>query len=317
MRIAIVGAGGVGGYFGGRLAEAGEDVTFLARGAALSALRSSGLRVDSILGNFSLPKVAAEERAEAVGPVDVVLVCVKAWQVPEVAEGLRPLVGDGTAVVPLQNGVEAADQLESALGRSHVVGGLCRILAFQTAPGHIAHAGVQPVIEFAELDGTPSPRVEGLRAAFARARGVMVKVPGNIHTALWKKFAFIAPVGGVGAVTRAPAGVFRSVPATRRMLEEAIGEVVAVGRAKGVDLPGSVAAETLSFIDSLPPMATASMHRDLVEGRPSELEAQTGAVVRLGAAAGASTPVNRFLYAALLPMELTARGQAAPRGFGG
>jgi 2-dehydropantoate 2-reductase len=309
VRIAIVGTGGVGGYFGGRLAEAGEDVTFIARGAALAALRDSGLRVDSILGNFSLPKVFAKGRPEDVGRVDVVLVCVKAWQVPEIAEGLRPLVGDGTAVVPLQNGVEAAEQLESALGRAHVVGGLCRILAFQTAPGHIAHAGVEPVIEFAELDGRPSPRVEGLRAAFSRARGVTVKVPENIHAALWKKFAFIAPVGGVGAVTRAPAGVFRSVPETRRMLEDAIGEVVAVGRAKAVDLPGHVVTETLSFIDALPATATASMQRDLMEGRPSELEAQTGAVVRLGAAAGVSTPVNRLLYAALLPMEMRVRGR--------
>jgi 2-dehydropantoate 2-reductase len=307
MRIAVYGVGAVGGYFGGRLAQAGEDVVFIARGKALEVLREGGLTVSSILGNFKIDPARAEARPEDVGPVDVVFVAVKAWQVTEAAEAMRPLVGPRTMVVPLQNGVEAFDQLAAVLGKERVVGGLCRILAYQGGPGHVVHAGVEPVIEFAEMDGSPSERIENLRAAFARCRGLMVKVPADVRAALWRKFAFIASVGGVGAVTRASADVFRAVPETRRMLEDALREVLAVGRAHGAALPDQALAETMKFIDSLPKGATASMQRDIMDGRPSELVAQTGAVVRLGKAKGVPTPVNEVLYAALLPSEKRAR----------
>jgi 2-dehydropantoate 2-reductase len=307
MRVAVVGAGGVGGYFGGRLAEAGEDVVFLARGATLEALRSRGLRVDSAAGGFTL-KVRAVASAEEAGPADVVLVAVKAWQVGEAAHAIRPLVGPDTMVVPLQNGVEALDQLAAVLDERAVVGGLCRIFAMQAAPGHVVHAGVDPSIDFGEPDGRRSERVERLRAAFARAKGVTVSVPFDIREALWAKFLFIAPFSGVGGATRMSAGVIRSVPEARELLLQAMREVRDVARAQGAALPDEVFDRTFGFFEKLPADATSSMQRDIIEGRPSELEAQTGAVVRLGRAAAVPTPVNGFLYAALLPAERQARG---------
>ena len=310
MRIAIVGAGGVGGYFGGRLARAGEDVAFVARGATLDALRRRGLRVESVAGDFTVEPVKAEADPASIGPVDAVLVAVKAWQVEAVAPALAPLIGPGTVVVPLENGVEAPDQLAAVLGRGSVLGGLCRISSMIVEPGHIRHAGLEPYVALGELGGGASERAERLRAAFEHA-GVRAEVPADIRVAMWQKFLFITAVSGLGAVTRAPVGVLRSLRETRELLVAAVEEVAAVGRALGVAIPGGAVAATLALVDSLPEHTTASMQRDVAAGNPSELEAQNGAVVRLGAAAGVPTPVNGFLHAALLPQELAARGPAA------
>lgn len=310
MRIAVVGAGALGLYFGGRLAEAGEDVVFLARGRTLRALREDGLLIESISGDVTIGKVAATDDPAGIGTVDAVLVCVKAWQVPEVAPTLAPLLRDGTAVIPLQNGIDAPAQLAAALGEGHVLGGLCRILAFQTAPGRVRHAGVPPSIAFGELTGGPTPRVEALKLAFEKAKGVSVQVPSDIGAAMWEKFLFIVAFGTVGAATRSPIGVFRSIPESRGLLEAVLGESSAVGRARGAALADDIVAKTLRFMDGLPPDGTASMQRDLAEGKPSELEAQTGAVVRLGRASGVPTPVSATLYAALLPSEKKARAKA-------
>ena len=308
MRIAIFGTGAVGGYFGGRLAAAGEDVTFIARGGTLQALRTEGLRVESIKGDFLVRPAKATDAPTEVGAVDIVLVAVKAWQVEDAGKAMRPLVGAGTVVIPLENGVEAPEQLAAALGRDHVAGGLCHVVAFQVAPGHIRHAGLEPDVAFGEPDGRESPRLEYLKRAFDRA-GVKAELAQNIHVAMWEKFLFIASVSGVGSVTRAPAGVMRTVPATRRLLESAMAEIVTVARACGVTLPDDAPARTMAFIDALPEGATASMQRDILSGRPSELEAQNGAVVRLGRENGVDTPVNGFIYSALLPQELRARGR--------
>jgi 2-dehydropantoate 2-reductase len=245
-----------------------------------------------------------------IGPVDAVLVCVKAWQVPEVAPTLAPLLRAGTAVIPLQNGIDAPDQLLAALGRGNVLGGLCRILAFQTAPGRVRHAGVPPSIAFGELTGGSTPRVEGLKRVFERTKGLSVQTPADIHAAMWEKFLFIVAFGTVGAATRSPIGVFRAIPETRHLLESVLTETFAVSRARGVALADDIVPRTLGFMEGLPPDSTASMHRDLVEGRPSELEAQTGAVVRLGREAGVPTPVTATLYASLLPMERKSRATA-------
>lgn len=312
MRIAAFGSGGVGGYFGGRLALAGEDVAFIARGAHLAALRERGLRVSSIAGDFTLPAVTATDDPAAIEPVDVVLLAVKAWQVPDAARAMRPLVGPETIVVPLQNGVEAPEQLAAVLGARHVLGGLCRIQAFITAPGEIRHAGVSPYVAFGELDGTPSGRAEALRQAFGRA-GVTAEIPPDVRAALWAKFLFITPVSGIGALTRVPVGVFRGMQESRELLVEALHEIVALAAALDVALPADAIAETLRFTDSIPAEVTSSMQRDVMEGRPSELEAQVGAVVRLGARAGVPVPVHRFLYAALLPLERKARGEPGAR----
>jgi 2-dehydropantoate 2-reductase len=309
MRIGVFGAGSVGAYYGGRLAQTGEDVVFIARGAHLAALRTGGLRVDSISGDFRVDPVQATDDPAEVGAVDIVLLGVKAWSVPEAAEAMRPLIGPQTGVIPLGNGVDAPDQLAAVLGREHVLGGLTRISAMIAAPGYIRHVGIDPVIAFGELDGSRSARVERLLEAFGRTTGVKASVPADIQAAMWEKFVFIAAVSGLGGVTRAPIGVFRSQPGTRHMLEGALQEVVAIAQARGVQISSEVAGHTLARIDDMQPGVMASMQRDIMEGRPSELEAQNGAVVRMGREAGVPTPVHDFLYASLLPQELKARGE--------
>jgi 2-dehydropantoate 2-reductase len=308
MRIAVFGTGAVGSYFGGRLAQAGEQVAFIARGEQLRALQDQGLRVDSIKGDFVLRPVQATDDPKQVGTVDVVLVGVKAWQVTEAAQAMGPMVGPETFVVPLQNGVEAPDQLAAVLGAEHVLGGLCRIVSFVVEPGHIRHAGLEPYMAFGELDNQPSERAQRLREAFAQA-GVMVEIPPDIQVALWTKFLFIASFSGVGAVTRSPAGILRSLPETHQMLEQAMREVLEVAVARGIALPAEAIGQTMALIDSLPPEGTASMQRDIIEGRPSELESQNGAVVRLGQEAEVATPLHTFIYHSLLPLELRAQGQ--------
>lgn len=299
----------MGGYFGGRLAQAGEDVVFIARGRHLRALRENGLHGESISGDFTIQSVQATDNPAEVGQVDVIIVAVKAWQVPEAAEAMRPLVGPETFVVPLLNGVDAPAQLAAVLGQAHVLGGLCRIISYIAEPGHIHHSGIEPYVAFGELDNGHSERVERLRAAFTRAQGLAVDVPADIQGAMWRKFLLIAPWSGVGAVTRAPIGIFRSLPETRMMLEQAMAEVAAVAQARHIALPDGLVAQTMTFVDGLPASGMASMQRDMMEGRPSELEAQNGAVVRLGREAGVPAPVNTFIYHSLLPLELRARGR--------
>ena len=309
MRIAVFGAGGAGGYFGGRLAQAGEEVVFIARGEHLKALRTHGLRVDSVKGDFLLQSVQVTDDPGQVGVVDVVLLGVKAWQVTEVAQAMRPLIGPDTFVVPLQNGVEAAAQLAAVLGAQHVLGGLAKIISFKVGLGHIRHAGAEPYVAFGgELDNRLSERAERLCQAFERA-GVTVEIPPDIQSALWEKFLFIVSLGGVGAVTRAPIGVLRTVPEVRQMLEQAMHEIFIVALARNIALPENVIDKTMAFVDRLPPDGTASLQRDLVEGKPSELASWNGAVVRLGQEVGVATPLHAFIYHSLLPLELRARGQ--------
>ncbi len=306
MRIAMYGTGGVGGYFGGRLAQAGMDVTFIARGSHLEAIRANGLLVSSVQGDFKIPNAKATDTPSDIGPVDAVFVAVKAWQVPEIAESIRPLIGPDTCVVPLQNGVEAASHLIEGLGPEHVVGGLCRVVALIAAPGHIQHNGGDDFVGLAELDNRPSERVEAMRAALAAA-GLKAETPPDIHAALWAKFLFICAWGGVGAITRSPVGVTRSLPMTRKMLERAMTETYDVATAMGIILPESAVAIGMTAIDRQPEGGEASMQRDIQEGHPSELESQNGAVVRLGREAGVPTPTHDFIYGSLLPQELRAR----------
>ncbi len=310
MRIAVFGTGAVGGYFGGRLAQAGEDVVFVARGERLQALRGQGLRVDSLVSksDFVVRPVQATDDPAQVGTVDAVLVGVKAWQVTDAAQAMHPLVGPETFLLPLQNGVEAPNQLAAVLGSEHVLGGLCRIVSFVVEPGHIRHAGLEPYVALGELDNRSSERTERLREVFVRA-GVRAEIPPDIQVAMWEKFLFIASFSGIGAVTRAPAGVLRSLPEMRQMLEQAMREVLAVARAREIALPEETISRAITLIDSLPPGGTASMQRDVMDGRPSELESQNGAVMRLGQEVGVATPLHAFIYHSLLPLELRARGR--------
>ncbi len=308
MRIAVFGTGAVGGYFGGRLAQAGEDVVFIARGEHLRAMRTHGLRVDSIKADFVVKPVQATDDPAKVGTADIVLVGVKAWQVKEAAEAMSPLVGPQTFILPLQNGLEAPFELAAVLGDQHVLGGLCGLFCYVAGPGHICHAGTEPFVKFGEMDNRPSQRVERLRETFIRA-GVNAQTPPDILVALWMKFLFITVWSGLGAVTGAPVGIWRSLSQTRQMAEQGLHEILAVARARGIALPEDAMGKIMAMFDGLRPEVTSSMQRDVMEGRPSELEAQIGVVIRFGREADVATPLHTFVYHSLLPMELRARGQ--------
>jgi 2-dehydropantoate 2-reductase len=308
MHVAVFGAGGIGAYFGGRLAAAAVDVTLIARGAQLDAIKSRGLSIQSIAGDAHVDDIAATDDPSEVGIVDLLLMTTKTWQLPEAARAARPMVGPRTLVIGLQNGVEAAQVLGSVLGHDRVAGGLCRLISFVSAPGVVRHVGSNPTIVLGEIDGRISDRCERARDVLAGAHGVTVRVSERIKEELWTKFLFITAMGGVGAATRAPIGVSRKVPETRGMLIEAMREVARVARARGVEIEPEAVDRAMEFVDSLPEEATSSMQRDLMEGRRSELDALSGTVVRHGAEADVATPVHRALYAALLPLELRARG---------
>lgn len=303
MKFVVIGAGGVGGYFGGKLAHGGADVAFIARGKTLEALRTNGLRVDSINGDFAIPNVKATDDPASVGEVDVVLLAVKAPQIPDVLKTIKPLIGSDTAVIPLENGMEAPEQIANAVGREHAMGGLCAIVSFIVAPGHIRHAASDPFLMFGELDNARSDRA--LRILdIMKSAGIDAQVPPDIHRSMWTKFLFIAPLSGIGAVTRVPTGAWRNVPEVRELARRAIEEVAAVARARGVQLGDDAVDVTLGRFDGLAPEATSSLQRDIMQGKPSELDAQLGAVVRMGKESGVATPVFDFLYAALLPQYI-------------
>src|SRR5689334_13756262 len=298
MRIAVFGTGGVGGYFGGRLAHAGEDVTFIARGEHLRAIKTNGLIVDSQAGNFVVFPAQATDDVSEVGEVDLVIVGVKAWQVPEAARAMKPLVGPGTTVLPLQNGVDAVSQLVDELGAAAVIGGLCRIVSFVVAPGHIKHAGFTPSIVIGEIDNRRTERIDAIEQVFKRA-GLEITVAADIQVALWTKFLFIASFSGVGAVTDAPAGIIRADPKWRSQLLKAMEEIYALALSRGVKLPPDVIDKVMASVDSLPEDATSSMQRDIAAGKPSELESQNGAVVRLARESGIDVPTHTLIYETL------------------
>ena len=313
MKVAVFGTGGVGGYFGGRLALAGGDVHFLARGAPLEAIKTRGLKVDSILGDFVVKDAKATDDPSQVGEADVVLLGVKAWQVRDAARAVRPMIGARTCILPLQNGVEAADELTAELPAQHVIGGLCGVISFIAGPGHIRHtAEREPFVTFGELDDRSTERTARLLEAFQKA-GVKSTIATDIRVALWQKLMLIAPMSSIGAITRAAVGAWRDVPQTRTMFGDAVREVYAVARARGVAVPPAHVQTVTNFPDRLEAGATTSLQRDLAEGRRSELEQQIGVVVRMGRDTGVQTPLHAFVYHSLLPGELQARSPAAGR----
>ena len=307
MRIAMVGAGGVGGYFGGRLAQAGHDVTFIARGEHLKAMLQGGLRVESINGDFAVSPVQAIDNPDDVGPVDLVILGVKAWQIPETAARLSPTIGPDTLVLPLQNGLEASSQVAEVLGPASVLGGLCAIYSFITAPGCIRHIGIDPYVTFGALQPSQADRLAEVQAALQQA-GITATIAPDIRVPLWEKF-LVLRWGVVGAVSRVPAGVMRQLPQARDMINQAGREVLDVAKTQGIEIPEDARQRSSALLDSLPAVATTSLQRDVMEGRPSELDAQAGALVRLGEKAGVATPLHTFIYHSLLPMEMQARGE--------
>jgi len=299
----------VGGYFGGRLAQAGEDVTFIARGEHLREIKAKGLKVDSQNGDFVVYPAKATDDVNEAGEVDLVIVGVKAWQVPEAARTMKPLVGPNTTVLPLQNGVDAVSQLANELGSDSVIGGLCKIVSFVVAPGHIRHAGFKPSIVIGELDDQRTDRVVTIEQVFKRA-GVETTIAADIQAALWTKFLFIASFSGVGAIANAPAGVTRTDPKLRTQMLNAMEEIYALAHARGIKLAADSIDNVMTGVDALPEDATSSMQRDIAAGKPSELESQNGAVVRMAHESGIEVPTHSLIYQTLKPLEEKARAAA-------
>ncbi|HUC44720.1 MAG TPA: 2-dehydropantoate 2-reductase [Candidatus Sulfotelmatobacter sp.] len=299
MKIAVFGTGAAGGYFGGRLAAAGEDVAFLARGRQLEALRRSGLSIASPKGDVRLDRVAASGDPAEIGPVDVVLFGVKLYDAAGAAAALGPLLGPNTAVVTMQNGVEVVEIVSRHVGAEHVVAGAAYIMASMTEPGRIRHVGADTLL-FGERDGSRSARLAALEAAGNRA-GFKATLSPTIELDLWVKFVRLATWAGMTAVTRSPMGVLRSDPALDGMMHAALEEAIAVGRARGIPLPADLRAETDALVARFPDEAKSSMLEDLEHGRRLELPWLSGAIVRMGREAGVPTPVHSFIAAALGP----------------
>ncbi len=310
MRIAVIGAGGVGGYYGTLLQMAGHDVTFVARGAHLAAIREGGLRVVSVVADPVTLRARATDHPEEIGPVDLVLFTVKAYDTPTAAAMLPPLLHDETAILTLQNGVESVDLLASATGRAHVLGGLCHIFAMLVAPGLIRHTGGPRRIIFGELDGHLSARAVGILQAI-RATGVPVELSAQILVDMWEKYIFIGAQGGMTALTRLSVGAIRSTPETLEMYLDVADEIAAVGRGHGIPIPPGERDRVRRFAESLEPESYSSLYHDLVQGRRTELEALLGNAVRLGERYSVPTPACRAIYAALRPYDVAAQGKRA------
>lgn len=306
MKIAIIGTGGVGGYFGGKLARAGNNVVFLARGEHLTAINENGLTVKSIGGDFVIENAKATDRISNMGQADLIILGVKAWQLKDIAGELQSIIHPETTILPLQNGVLAAEELMEKLPAKNIIGGLCRIISKIEAPGIINHFGLEPSIIFGELDNRRSARVENINGLFTEA-GISNKIADDIQSELWKKFIGIC-VSGLLAISRATYGEVRSIPETRRLMTELLQEIYTLSQAMDIAIESDYVEKTLGFIDSFPYDSTTSLSRDVLEGKPSEIEYQNGTVVRLGEKSGVPTPVNRFIYSCILPMEKRARG---------
>lgn len=298
MRIAVLGAGGVGGYFGARLSAAGEDVVFVARGRHLAALREGGLRVESELGDLTLRPVAATDDPGSIGPVDLVLFAVKLWDTEAAARAAAPLLAGGGAIATFQNGVESVETLGRILGPGRVVGGVAHIAATIGGPGLIRHTGTMARLTFGEPDGRRSERVEALFAACQRA-GIDAVASDRIAAAIWEKFVFLSAFSGVTALLRRPIGPIRADRRTRALLLDAIAETAALAGALGIDLPADIVERLEGFADGLPAVMKASMLHDLERGGRLELPWLSGAVARLAERNGVPAPIHRVIAAAL------------------
>lgn len=299
MKILVMGTGGVGGYFGAKLARAGEEVTFVARGAHLQAMRAHGLRVKSVTdGEFVVRSPATADPGSA-GIADLILFCVKSYDTEAAAEAIRPVVGPATAVLTLQNGVDNEEKIERIVGGGRVLGGAAYVFATIESPGVITHA-LGGKIAFGERDGADSPRARRILDAFQRA-AVPAECSPRIQRVLWEKYLFITAQAGMTALTRCPIGVIRSLPETRRMYRLILEELAALAKAAGIDLRPETVDEVMAAADKLAPDATSSLHYDLVHGRRLEIETLQGHAVRLGEKLGIPTPVVFAVYAALRP----------------
>lgn len=311
MKILIMGTGGVGGYYGGLLAQQGNEVTFISRGAHLYAIRHEGLKVKSVHGDFTVFPANATEDPAKVEPVDLILFCVKTYSTDEAAEAIRPAVGPQTAVISLQNGIDAAERIGKAIGPEHVLGGVTWLSSAVEAPGVIRQVSQFRRIVLGELNGGTSQRIQPIYEVLNQT-GITVEISEDIQKVLWTKLVFIAAISSVGSLTRMPMGDYRSIPETRGLLSRIMQEVEAVARAQGVNLEGDVVQKWLEFVDEAAPQMKPSMQLDVETNRRTELESMVGVIGRKGREVGVPTPVADFVYASLLPVELKARNEYAP-----
>ena len=300
MKIAVMGAGGVGGYLGGRLAEAGEDVSFIARGAHLDAIKRNGLRIMSPLGDALINPVKATSDPAEIGPVDVILFCVKLYDLEEAAEQCRLLIKDGTAIISLLNGVDSESRLKAIVGDDHVIGGLTYIFSSISAPGVIRHLGEATSVSFGEDNGGESSRLMAFLNNCISA-GIDAHITNDIQSEIWMKFMAWATFGGLGSLTRQSLGAFQQDPDLNALYRETLAEIASVAEAKGIRLPADAVESRMALVSANPSEAKPSTLVDLEHGRRLELEGQAGAVVRMGREMGIDTPVNRVIYAALKP----------------
>lgn len=306
MHIVILGVGGVGGFFGGKLIQSGCQVTMIARGAHKKAIQNEGLRIKSVDGDFVVHPHIVTDDTSRVAPADFVLICTKSWQVQDAAKQIKNLLKEDTLILPLQNGADNAEKIVEVLDKKHVLGGLCKIYSKIESPGVIHHFGFVPEIIFGALHHTPQEKLEQLSTLFGKAK-IKNKIAKDVQVAIWQKFLFIATVSGLGGLTRATLGVLYQDENLRDLLKQTAEEIYALAHAKNINLPQDSVSNVMDIIKNQPFSATASTQRDIMEGRPSELENFNGFIVKEGEKFGVATPVNSFIYHCLMPMEKKAR----------
>jgi len=306
MHIVIIGVGGVGGYFGGKISDSGQKVSLIARGKHLQAIQKNGLHIKSIDGDFVANPFKATDSIDDVEKADLVLICTKSWQVIEAAKLIKPILHKDTIVIPLQNGADNAEKILSVLDHKNVLGGLCKIYSKIEAPGIVSHFGHQPEIVFGELDRSETSRLHLVKKVFDDA-GLSSVISQDINADIWKKFMFIATVSGIGALSRATIGEMYHNARLNEILKQTAQEMYKIAIAKQVNLPESIVENIMHFIGKQPYDSTASTQRDIMEGRPSELENFNGFIVKEGERLGILTPVNTFIYSCLQPAEAKAR----------
>ncbi|MCB7481644.1 ketopantoate reductase family protein [Christiangramia sediminis] len=306
MEILVYGIGGVGGYFGGKLANAGLNVSMIARGEHLKQIQKYGLEVESINGNFKVkPKVATSDISKVPKP-DLIILGIKSWQIPMIASELKPILKKNTIVLPLQNGADNYEKLIEVLPKENVLAGLCFVVSFIEKPGKIKHAAYEPKIVFGESDNSRSDRVMKIHETLDEA-GIENDIPENIQLEIWKKFLFICTVSGIGGLTRVPVDKIRENKFLYEMMRNSAREIIEVGKARGIPLNEKHLEMVFEIINSQPKGTTASTQRDIMNGKPSELENFNGFIVKEGKKLGIETPVNRYIYECLKPMEEAAR----------
>ncbi len=307
MKIAIMGAGAIGAYYGALLARAGQDVTFIARGNHLQAMQQAGLQVKSYFGDFHLPTVQATDNPATVGVVDLILFTVKTYDAVSAAQAMQPMVGPETAVLTMQN-MNMAQQVGEIIGLEHILGSVTYVFSAVQAPGIISHTSNFHRLIFGEFSNQITPRAEAIRDVLETS-GAMIVLSEDIQVALWDKLMAISPLAAVSSVVGVPVGRYRDIPETRGLLHQAMTELESLARTRGVNLDPDVVQQKMRFVDGLEPGAIPSMQRDVLAGRPSEMEELVGMVVRIAAESTVDAPTYNFIYAALKPGELKARGE--------